>query len=82
MKTQSTIYNKKLELSKWLITLDAINIIQKLLKCKKTQNTTMLTLREQKIANLQAAIELGEKSGMISDFNYESFLESLHKKYL
>ena len=42
----------------------------------------LLEVEEQKIKRLRYEIELGEKSGMISDFDPEAHLASLHKKYL
>ncbi len=42
----------------------------------------LLELEEQKIKKLRHEIETGEQSGMISDFDPEAHLASLHKKYL
>ena len=42
----------------------------------------LLELEEQKINTLREAIEIGEKSGMVSNFDPEAHLASLHKKYL
>ena len=41
----------------------------------------LLEVQEQKIKQLRYEIELGEKSGMISNYNPEAHLASLHKKY-
>jgi antitoxin ParD1/3/4 len=42
----------------------------------------LLELEEQKIKQLRHEIELGEQSGMVSNFDPEAHLASLHKKYL
>jgi antitoxin ParD1/3/4 len=42
----------------------------------------LLELEEQKVKKLREEIEIGEKSEMISNFDYEAHLASLHKKYL
>lgn len=42
----------------------------------------LLELEEQKIKKLKEEIEIGEKSGMVSNFDPEAHLASLHKKYL
>ena len=42
----------------------------------------LLELEEQKIKKLREEIEIGEKSGMVSNFDPEAHLASLHKKYL
>ena len=42
----------------------------------------LLELEEQKVKKLREEIEIGEKSGMISNFDHEAHLASLHKKYL
>ena len=42
----------------------------------------LLELEEQKIKQLRKEIEIGEKSGMVSNFDSEAHLASLHKKYL
>ena len=42
----------------------------------------LLELEEQKIKKLREEIEIGEKSEMISNFDHEAHLASLHKKYL
>ena len=42
----------------------------------------LLELEEQKIKKFREEIEIGEKSGMISNFNPETHLANLHKKHL
>jgi antitoxin ParD1/3/4 len=42
----------------------------------------LLELQEQKIKQLRYELELGEKSGMVENFDPEAHLASLHKKYL
>ena len=42
----------------------------------------LLELEEQKMKRLREEIEIGEKSGMVSNFDSEAHLASLHKKYL
>ena len=42
----------------------------------------LLELEEQKIKQLRKEIEVGEKSGMVSNFDSEAHLASLHKKHL
>ena len=42
----------------------------------------LLELEEEKIKQLRREIEIGEKSGMVSNFDPEAHLASLHKKYL
>nr|WP_294789195.1 type II toxin-antitoxin system ParD family antitoxin [uncultured Flavobacterium sp.] len=42
----------------------------------------MLEEEEQKIKRLRYELELGEKSGMVSNFDPEAHLVSLRKKYL
>ncbi len=42
----------------------------------------LLELEEQKIKILRDEIEIGEKSGMVSNFDSEANLSNLHKKYL
>jgi antitoxin ParD1/3/4 len=42
----------------------------------------LLELEEQKIKKLREEIEIGEKSGMVSNFDSEAHLVNLHKKYL
>jgi antitoxin ParD1/3/4 len=42
----------------------------------------LLEVEEQMIKRLRFEIELGEKSGMISNFDPEAHLASLHKKHL
>ena len=42
----------------------------------------LLELEEQKIKQLRKEIEIGEKSGMVSNFDSEAHLASLHKKHL
>jgi antitoxin ParD1/3/4 len=42
----------------------------------------LLELEEQKIKQLRHEIEIGEKSELISNFDPEAHLASLHKKYL
>ncbi|MGV3459559.1 MAG: type II toxin-antitoxin system ParD family antitoxin [Flavobacterium sp.] len=42
----------------------------------------LLEIEEQKIKQLRAELEIGEKSGMISDFDPEKHLEQLRKKHL
>lgn len=42
----------------------------------------LLEVEEEKIKRLRYEIELGEKSGMVSDFDPEIYLTSLHKKHL
>ena len=40
----------------------------------------LLETEEQKIENLRKALELGENSGFIDDFNPEDHLQELHSK--
>ncbi len=42
----------------------------------------LLEDESQKIKHLRHEIELGEKSGMLADFDAEAHLEMLHKKNL
>lgn len=42
----------------------------------------LLELEEQKIKKLREEIEIGEKSGMVSNFDPEAHLANLHKKHL
>jgi len=42
----------------------------------------LLEVEEQKIKRLRYEIEVGEKSGFVTDFNPETHLANLHKKYL
>lgn len=42
----------------------------------------LLELEEEKIKQLRKEIQIGIDSGMAENFNPESHLESLHKKYL
>jgi antitoxin ParD1/3/4 len=42
----------------------------------------LLELEEKKIKQLRYEIEIGEQSGMISNFDPEAHLASLHKKHL
>ena len=42
----------------------------------------LLELEEQKLKKFKEEIEIGEKSGMISNFDPEAHLASLHKKHL
>lgn len=42
----------------------------------------LLELEEHKIKKLREEIEIGEKSGMVSNFDSEAHLVNLHKKYL
>jgi antitoxin ParD1/3/4 len=42
----------------------------------------LLELEEQKIKKFREEIEIGEKSGMVSNFDSEAHLANLHKKYL
>ena len=42
----------------------------------------LLEIEEQKIRQLRHDIEVGEQSGMISNFDPEAHLASLHKKHL
>ena len=42
----------------------------------------LLELEEQKIKKFRVEIEIGEKSGMVSNFDPEVHLANLHKKYL
>jgi antitoxin ParD1/3/4 len=39
-------------------------------------------LEEQKIKKFREEIEIGEKSGMVSNFDPEAHLANLHKKHL
>jgi antitoxin ParD1/3/4 len=41
----------------------------------------LLELEEQKVKKLREEIEIGEKSEMISEFDPEAHLASLHKKH-
>jgi antitoxin ParD1/3/4 len=42
----------------------------------------LLEAEENKIRALRAAIEEGERSGLVEDFNPKAFLEDLHRKHL
>jgi len=42
----------------------------------------LLDNEERKAKELNKALEIGEKSKMISDFDSKSYLQSLHKKHL
>ncbi|MBK9223753.1 MAG: type II toxin-antitoxin system ParD family antitoxin [Flavobacterium sp.] len=42
----------------------------------------LLEVEEEKIKRFRYEIELGEKSGMVSDFDPEIYLTNLHKKHL
>ncbi len=42
----------------------------------------LLEIEEQKLKKFKEEIEIGEKSGMISNFDPETHLASLHKKHL
>jgi antitoxin ParD1/3/4 len=42
----------------------------------------LLELEEKKIKQLRYEIEIGEQSGMVSNFDPEAHLASLHKKHL
>ncbi len=42
----------------------------------------LLELEEEKVKKLREEIEIGEKSGMVSNFDSENHLAKLHKKYL
>jgi antitoxin ParD1/3/4 len=42
----------------------------------------LLELEEQKIKKFREEIEIGEKSGMVSNFDPEAHLANLHKKHL
>jgi antitoxin ParD1/3/4 len=42
----------------------------------------LLEVEEQKVKQLRFEIELGEKSEIISDFDFEANLKELHKKHL
>jgi antitoxin ParD1/3/4 len=42
----------------------------------------LLETEEKKIQALRAAIEEGEKSGMVENFDPEAHLEELHRKHL
>lgn len=42
----------------------------------------LLEIEEQKIKQLRREIEIGEESGMVSNFDPEAHLASLHKKHL
>ena len=42
----------------------------------------LLEVEEEKIKRFRYEIELGEKSGMVSDFDPEIYLTNLHKKNL
>ena len=42
----------------------------------------LLESEENKLKELRRALEIGEHSQLISDFNPDSHLKSLHKKYL
>jgi antitoxin ParD1/3/4 len=42
----------------------------------------LLELEEQKIKKFRDEIEIGEKSGMVSNFDSEAHLAKLHKKHL
>ena len=42
----------------------------------------LLEVEEQKIKQLRREIEIGEESGMVSNFDSEAHLAKLHKKHL
>lgn len=42
----------------------------------------LLEAEENKIKALRAALEVGERSGLVEDFNPKAFLEDLHRKHL
>ena len=42
----------------------------------------LLEIEEQKIKQLRREIEIGEESGMVSNFDSEAHLAMLHKKHL
>ena len=42
----------------------------------------LLELEEEKVKKLREEIEIGEKSGMVYNFDSENHLANLHKKYL
>ena len=42
----------------------------------------LLELEERKARRLREEIEIGESSGMVSDFDHEAHLASLHAKHL
>lgn len=42
----------------------------------------LLEIEEQKVKQLRYEIEIGEKSGMVSDFDPEAHLAKLQKKHL
>ena len=42
----------------------------------------LLELEEQKIKKFREEIEIGEKSGMVSNFDSEAHLANLHNKHL
>jgi len=42
----------------------------------------LLEAEEQKVKQLRYEIELGEKSGIVPDFDFEANLKELHKKHL
>ncbi len=42
----------------------------------------LLEAEESKIKALRAAIEAGEKSGIVEDFDPKAHLEALHRKHL
>ncbi|UPT69583.1 MAG: type II toxin-antitoxin system ParD family antitoxin [Flavobacterium sp. JAD_PAG50586_2] len=42
----------------------------------------LLEIEEQKIKMFREEIEIGEKSGMVSNFDTEAHLANLHKKHL
>ena len=42
----------------------------------------LLEIEEQKVKQLRYEIEIGEKSGMVSNFDPEAHLAKLHKKHL
>jgi antitoxin ParD1/3/4 len=42
----------------------------------------LLELEEQKIKKFRDEIEIGEKSGVVTNFDPEANLANLHKKYL
>lgn len=42
----------------------------------------LLEIEEQKIKQLRREIEIGEESGMVSNFDPEAHLANLHKKHL
>lgn len=42
----------------------------------------LLEAEENKIKALRAAIEEGERSGLVEGFNPKAFLEDLHRKHL